>query len=88
MAERFETNRDPRSLFSTSARIATALINRICPRPCVLRKDGNSSKGSIVRNLAEQPVPRPQEHVQQREKNWISRIAPRQNRIERHRKWL
>jgi tetratricopeptide (TPR) repeat protein len=47
-SERFETDRDPQQLFNISAKIASALISRICPVQPVIRKHLTSAGASSV----------------------------------------
>jgi TolB-like protein/tetratricopeptide (TPR) repeat protein len=47
-SERFETDRDPRQLFNISARIASALISRICPAQPLIRKHATSAAASSI----------------------------------------
>jgi TolB-like protein len=47
-SERFETDRDPRQLFNISAKIASALISRICPVQPLIRKHVTSAGASSV----------------------------------------
>jgi TolB-like protein len=47
-SERFETDRDPRQLFNISAKIASALISRICPVQPLIRKHLTSAGASSV----------------------------------------
>ena len=45
-SERFETNRDPQGLLNISARIASALISRVCPEQPLTGKLNNSAGAS------------------------------------------
>ncbi len=47
-SERFETDRDPQQLFNISAKIASALISRICPVQPLIRKHLTSAGASSV----------------------------------------
>jgi tetratricopeptide (TPR) repeat protein len=47
-SERFETDRDPRQLFNISAKIASALISRICPVQPLVRKHATSAGASSI----------------------------------------
>jgi len=47
-SERFETDRDPQQLFNISAKIASALISRICPVQPSIRKHLTSAGASSV----------------------------------------
>ena len=47
-SERFETDRDPRQLFNISAKIASALISRICPVQPLIRKHATSAGVSSI----------------------------------------
>ncbi len=47
-SERFETDRDPRQLFNISAKIASALISRICPVQPLIRKHVTSAGASSI----------------------------------------
>jgi TolB-like protein len=47
-SERFETDRDPQQLFNISAKIASALISRICPVQPLIRKHGTSAGASSI----------------------------------------
>ncbi len=48
-SERFETDRNPEQLFNISARIASALISRICPIQPFTRKHATSAGASSIR---------------------------------------
>ena len=47
-SERFETGRDPQHLFKISAKIASALISRICPAQALIRKHASSAGASSI----------------------------------------
>jgi TolB-like protein/tetratricopeptide (TPR) repeat protein len=47
-SERFETERDPQRLFNISAKIASALISRICPVQPLIRKHATSAGASSI----------------------------------------
>jgi TolB-like protein/tetratricopeptide (TPR) repeat protein len=47
-SERFETDRDPQQLFNISAKIASALISRICPVQPLIRKHATSTAASSI----------------------------------------
>jgi TolB-like protein/tetratricopeptide (TPR) repeat protein len=47
-SERFETDRDPQQLFNISAKIASALISRICPIQPLIRKHATSAGASSI----------------------------------------
>ena len=47
-SERFETDRDPQQLFNISAKIASALISRICPVQPLIRKHATSAGASSI----------------------------------------
>ena len=47
-SERFETNRDPQRLLNISARIASALISRVCPEQPLVGKLSNSAGASTL----------------------------------------
>ena len=47
-SERFETDRDPQQLFNISAKIASALISRICPVQPLIRKHASSAGASSI----------------------------------------
>jgi TolB-like protein/tetratricopeptide (TPR) repeat protein len=47
-SERFETNRDSQGLFNLSARIASAMISRVCPEQPLVRKLNNPAGASTL----------------------------------------
>jgi len=47
-SERFETNRDSQGLLNLSARIASALISRVCPEQSLAGRLSNSAKASTL----------------------------------------
>jgi TolB-like protein/tetratricopeptide (TPR) repeat protein len=47
-SERFETNRDSQGLLSISARIASALISRVCPEQPLMEKINHSATHSLA----------------------------------------
>jgi TolB-like protein/tetratricopeptide (TPR) repeat protein len=47
-SERFETGRDPQQVFNISAKIASALISRICPVQPLIRKHATSAGASSI----------------------------------------
>ena len=47
-SERFETNRDPQRLLNISARIASALISRVCPEQALVGRLSNSAGASTL----------------------------------------